>query len=138
LHLAETYEKFIPSDKQGRLDAYAWTFWQVGGLGPMIGQWGHFLNAQGDHDYALERYLAETLRLFDVLDKRLANAEYLAGSEYSIADMMCWPWAEGGLGFLDKAAGDRAPAAVNVRRWIGEVSIRPAVIRALDIAERNL
>lgn len=138
MHLAEKFGQFLPSKGQSRIDALAWTFWQVGGLGPMIGQWGHFLNADGDHAYALERYLSETLRLFDVLDQRLGEHEYLAGQEYTIADIMCWPWAEGGLSFLDKAAGDRTPTATNVRRWIGEISMRPSVIRALDISEQHL
>lgn len=131
LHLALRHDRFLPVDDQGRADALAWTFWQVGGLGPMIGQWGHFLMADGEHDYARERYLAETLRLYDVLETRLDAAAYLAGVDYSIADMMTFPWAKGGLGFLEKAAADRLPPLPMTRAWVSSIEGRPAVERAL-------
>lgn len=126
LHLAETANLFLPPSPQGRADALNWAFWQVGGLGPMIGQWGHFLNAEGQHGYAMERYLTESLRLFGVLESRLAGAPYLAGADYSIADMMVFPWAEGGLGFLRGQATDRVPDLPAVDTWISRIAARPA------------
>ncbi|KIT18232.1 glutathione S-transferase family protein [Jannaschia aquimarina] len=132
LHLAVNHGRFLPTNGQARADALAWTFWQVGGLGPMIGQWGHFLMADGDHTYARERYLAETLRLYGVLEGRLAKAKNLAGPDYSIADMMVFPWAKGGLGFLEKAAADRLPDLPATRAWIERIAGRPAVAQALE------
>ncbi len=132
LHLAVNHGRFLPTSGQARADALAWTFWQVGGLGPMIGQWGHFQMADGDHDYAQERYLAETLRLYGVLEGRLAEAENLAGADYSIADMMVLPWAKGGLGFLENAAADRLPDLPATRAWIDRIAGRSAVARALE------
>ncbi len=139
LHLAEKNGKFLARDGQGHADVLAWTFWQVGGLGPMIGQWGHFLMAEEKLPYAIERYLAETIRLFEVLETRLTDATYLAGDAYSIADMMSFPWAKGGLQYLENAAADRLPDLTQTRRWIAEIDARPAVIAALskldDIAQ---
>ncbi len=132
LHLAEKNGQFLPHDGQARADALAWTFWQVGGLGPMIGQWGHFLMAEEKLPYAIERYLAETIRLFEVLETRLTDATYLAGDAYSIADMMSFPWAKGGLQYLEQATAGRLPALTQTRRWIAEIDKRPAVITALS------
>lgn len=127
LHLAEKHGRFLPTQGQARADALAWAFWQVGGLGPMIGQWGHFLMAEEKLPYAVERYLSETLRLFGVLENRLSEATYLAGDMYSIADMMSFPWARGGLIYLDRSAPDRLPDLPHTRRWISEIEQRPAV-----------
>lgn len=132
LHLAEQNGQFLPPERQARADVLAWTFWQVGGLGPMIGQWGHFLMAEEKIPYATERYLAETIRLFEVLETRLTEAKYLAGDTYSIADMMSFPWAKGGLQYLEQAAADRLPDLPQTRRWIAEIDARPAVIAALS------
>lgn len=131
LHLAQRHGRFLPDAPQARADALAWTFWQVGGLGPMMGQWGHFLMAKDPQPYATERYLAETLRLLEVMEARLAAHPYLAGAEYSIADMMSFPWVKGGLGFLEARAADRLPPLPNLRRWMDRVAARPAVARAL-------
>ncbi|WP_299414776.1 glutathione S-transferase N-terminal domain-containing protein [uncultured Sulfitobacter sp.] len=138
LHLAEKHGAFLPADGQARADALAWTFWQVGGLGPMIGQWGHFQMAPEKLPYAIERYLAETLRLFDVLEKRLAEQPYLAGGMYSVADIMTFPWAKGGLQFLDGAVADRLTPLAHTRRWIQQIDTRPAVVRALARLDRTV
>ena len=130
LHLAQKHAAFLPEGGQARADALAWTFWQVGGLGPMIGQWGHFLMAPENLPYAIERFLAETLRLYSVLEARLGAQPYLAGDTYSIADMMSFPWAKGGLSYLEGAAADRLPPLPATRRWIAEIEARPAVARA--------
>ena len=92
LYLAEKTGKFLPADIYGRYDAIQWTFWQMGGLGPMAGQNHHFRNyAQEKIQYAIDRYVNETNRLYGVLNKRLADREFIAG-DYSIADMACYPW----------------------------------------------
>jgi GST-like protein len=95
MYLAEKTGKFLPADPRGRKAALEWLFWQVGGLGPMLGQHGHFkLYAPERIAYATDRYRRETLRLYGVLDKRLAVAEHLAGADYSIADMAVFPWVQ--------------------------------------------
>lgn len=95
LYLAEKTGQFLPTDPRGRKAALEWLFWQVGGLGPMLGQHGHFkLYAPERIAYATDRYRRETLRLYGVLEGRLAAAEYLAGAEYSIADMAVFPWVQ--------------------------------------------
>ena len=92
LYLAEKTGKFLPADLYGRYDAIQWTFWQMGGLGPMAGQNHHFSNyAQEKIQYAIDRYVNETNRLYGVLNKRLADREFIAG-DYSIADMASYPW----------------------------------------------
>ncbi len=92
LYLADKTGKFIPKDLRGRVAALEWLFWQMGGLGPMSGQNNHFSNYATDKiQYAMDRYRNEVNRLYGVMDRRLADHDYLAG-EYSIADMACYPW----------------------------------------------
>jgi GSH-dependent disulfide-bond oxidoreductase len=95
VYLAEKTGQFLPADLRGRKAVLEWLFWQVGGLGPMLGQHGHFrLYAPERIAYATERYWAEALRLYGVLDKQLARHEHVAGADYSIADMACFPWIQ--------------------------------------------
>ncbi len=92
LYLAEKTGKFIPSDVRGRAEVLQWLFWQVGGLGPMAGQNGHFnVYAPEKVPYAIDRYTRETTRLYGVLNKRLADRRFVAGEDYSIADMASYP-----------------------------------------------
>jgi GST-like protein len=92
LYLADKTGQFIPNTLRGRLDVLQWLFWQMGGLGPMAGQNHHFATyALETIPYAIDRYVRETSRLYGVLNKRLADREYIAG-DYSIADMACYPW----------------------------------------------
>ena len=92
LYLAEKTGRFIPADIRGRAEVLQWLFWQMGGLGPMAGQNGHFNITRPEKlPYAIERYTNETNRLYGVLNKRLADREFIAG-DYSIADMACYPW----------------------------------------------
>ena len=92
LYLAEKSGRFLPAGLRHRVQAVEWLFWQVGGLGPMVGQNHHFARYAPERiPYAVERYVKETTRLYNVLDRRLADHEYLAGS-YSVADMATWPW----------------------------------------------
>ena len=117
---------FYPSDERARVCVDQWLFWQVGGLGPMLGQAHHFrIYAQEKIPYAIERFTTEAQRLYRVLDSRLGQADYLGG-DYSIADMACCTWAK----FHQKQGIDVA-ALPNVARWLGAVMERPAVQRGL-------
>ncbi|WP_437571320.1 glutathione S-transferase N-terminal domain-containing protein [Sorangium sp. So ce542] len=126
LYLAEKTGQLIPSDVRGRYEATQWLMWQMGGLGPMTGQAGHFSQyAPEKIPYAIERYTNEVRRLYGVMDKRLADRPYLAG-EYSIADVASFPWA-----MLYERYGVSADELPNFKRWIDAVRARPAVARGL-------
>ncbi len=134
LYLADKHGAFIPtaSHAQGRAEVLQWLFWQMAGLGPMMGQASHFRNyAPEKVPYAIERYTNESLRLLAVMDKRLADRDFLAGADYSIADMACYPWAMLGARLM---AGDTHMP--NVVRWVQAIAERPATARAYAIAER--
>lgn len=125
LYLAEKTGKFVPADLKGRADVLQWLFWQMGGLGPMLGQNLHFGQyAPVQLPYAIDRYVNETARLFKVLDKQLADNEYIAG-DYSIADMASYPWI---LKYpvLQQELDDYP----NLKRWYQQIATRPATIRA--------
>ena len=95
LYLADKHKQLIAQDLRGRTETLQWLFWQMAGLGPMLGQNGHFQhNAPEKIPYAIDRYVKETSRLYAVLDKRLAEREFIAG-DYSIADIACYPWTTG-------------------------------------------
>ena len=124
VYLAEKTGRFLPTEPRARAEVLAWLFWQVGGLGPMLGQHGHFqLYAKEKIPYAIERYADETQRLYGVLDRRLADRAHVAG-EYSIADMACWPWI-----VTYKAQGIDLARYPNVRRWYDALKQRPALRR---------
>jgi GST-like protein len=124
IHLAERTDRFLPKSEKERALTLSWVFFQVGGLGPMMGQYGFFSRQEEKIPIALDRYKKESERLLGVLDKRLGEAEYLAG-EYSIADMMTYGWAKAYE--LFKIPGDTIP---NVVKWIERLNARPAVQRA--------
>lgn len=93
LYLAEKHGKLIPKDNSGKWKCTEWLMWQMGGAGPMLGQAHHFVHFNPDKsEYAKERYSKEAARLYGVLDRRLAESAFLAGEEYSIADIATWPW----------------------------------------------
>ena len=109
-----------------------WLFWQMAGLGPMTGQYGHFhVYAPEAIGYAKERYRKEAERLLGVLDARLEGRDFIAGDDYSIADMACYPW----ISPYDRAPLDLAPFA-NVRRWQAAIRARPATQRAYAWSKR--
>lgn len=127
LYLAEKTGRFIPADPRGRAEVLQWLFWQVGGLGPMAGQNGHFVvYAPEKVPYAIERYVKETNRLYGVLDRRLADREYIAG-DYSIADIACYPWI-----VPYEAHGQDLDDFPNLKRWFLTVQARPATMRTYD------
>ena len=128
LYLAEKTGKFWPADAARHWQTVEWLMWQMGGIGPMIGQVHHFVrNNKGKAPYAEERYLKETHRLYGVLDKRLAQEAYVAG-EYSIADMAIWPW----ISRFEWHTVDLNQYA-NVARWYKAIAARPAVARGYDV-----
>ena len=126
LYLARKTGKFIATDPRGMVTCLEWLFWQMGGLGPMTGQYGHFtVYAPEKIPYAIERYTREARRLLGVLDQRLHGREYICGNEYSIADMACYPWIDP----YEKAPLDLT-AYAEVRRWRETIRARPATARA--------
>ena len=134
LYLADKHGRFIapPGETQPRAEVLQWLFWQMGGLGPMLGQANHFCRyAPEQVPYAINRYRNEGLRLLHVLDRRLADRAFVAGDDYSIADMASYPWAKSGVELL----GD-GEALVDLRRWLAAIAARPATIRAYALAER--
>jgi GSH-dependent disulfide-bond oxidoreductase len=127
LYLAEKSEHFIPNESRGRVEVLQWLFWQVGGLGPMLGQNHHFTRyAPEKIPYAIDRYVKETNRLYGVLNKRLADREYIAGP-YSIADMACYPWI-----VSYELQGQRLEDFPHVQRWFEAIRARPATVRAYE------
>jgi len=127
LYLAEKAEQFIPSDSRGRVEVLQWLFWQMGGLGPMLGQNHHFSNyAPEKIPYAIDRYVKETNRLYGVLNRRLAEREFVAGA-YSIADMAAYPWI-----VPYAAQGQKLEDFPHLKRWFEAIKSRPATLRAYE------
>ena len=127
LYLAEKTGSFIPADLRSRKTVTEWLFWQMGGLGPMAGQNHHFGQyAPQKIPYAIDRYVQETNRLYGVLDRRLQEHEYLA-SDYSIADMACYPWI-----VPYERQQQQLVDFPNLKRWFESIQSRPAVIRAYE------
>jgi GST-like protein len=126
-YLAEKTGRFLPTDIRQRSKVLEWLFWQVGGLGPMAGQNGHFnVYAPEKVPYAIDRYVNETKRLYGVLDKQLADNEFVAG-EYSIADMAIYPW------IVPHEAHKQVLADhPNLNRWFERVAARPAVVSVYE------
>lgn len=132
LYLAEKTGRFIPQDLRGRQEALQWLFWQMGGLGPMAGQNHHFNRfAPEKVPYAIQRYVKETARLYGVLDRRLADRAFVAGDDYSIADMAIYPWIVPHV--YQEQDLDDFP---HVKRWFQAIQARPATVRAYDLVER--
>ena len=126
IYLGEKTGKFIPTDARKRVAMFEWLMWQMGGFGPMLGQAHHFLGLDTQVPYGSERYVKEANRLYGVMDRRLAENDYLAGDEYTIADIACYPWAH------------RHPRHKvdlndykNVKRWYDAVGARPAVQKGM-------
>lgn len=127
-YLGRKTGRFYPVDERARVEVDEWLFWQMGGLGPMAGQTHHFrIYAPEQIPYAVDRYTNETNRLYGVLNKRLAEREYLAG-EYSIADMASYPWAK----LWERQGQDISPFP-HMQRWLAANAARPAVQRGIAV-----
>ncbi|MBT4016924.1 MAG: thiol:disulfide oxidoreductase [Alphaproteobacteria bacterium] len=132
IYLAEKTGKFLSTEPKARWEALQWLFWQIGGFGPMAGQLSHFVNyAEGEHDYALNRYANEYDRLLTVMDGWLEGREFLAG-DYSIADMAIWPWLLPYKRFEQPL--DHLP---NVRRWHDTMKVRPACRKGVEVGKEE-
>jgi GST-like protein len=126
LYLAEKTGQFLPKDIRGRMNVLQWLFWQMAGLGPMAGQNGHFnVYAPEKVPYAIDRYTRETARLYGVLNKQLDGRDFINGSDYSIADMACYPWIVPHQNHKQNLAD-----FPHVQRWFEAIRARPATIRA--------
>lgn len=128
-YLAEKTGQFLPADLRGRAEVMQWLFWQMAGLGPMAGQNHHFVQyAPEQIPYAVTRYVKETNRLYGVLDKRLADREFVAGA-YSIADMAAYPWI-----VPHEQQRQTLTEFPHLKRWFDAIHARPAVQRAYEVA----
>jgi GST-like protein len=132
-YLAEKEGKFLPTDPRGRYDVAQWMFWQMANQGPKLGEQGHFRRAKaaganGDLTYALRRFDNEAHRIFGVMNLGLFNKQYLAAGQYTIADMICYPWAS------SWATRDiDIEEFPNMKRWLEEIGERPAVKKAMAL-----
>ena len=132
VHLAEKFGAFLPTDPAKRAEALSWLFWQVGSAPYLGGGFGHFYAyAPFKIEYAIDRFALETKRQLDVLDRRLAESQYLGGDEYTIADMAVWPWYGALAKGLVYGAGEflSVDEYKNVQRWTDELAQRPGVQR---------
>ena len=132
VHLAEKFGAFLPTGGQARAECLSWLFWQMGSAPFLGGGFGHFYAyAPTKIEYAIDRYAMEVKRQLDVLDRRLADNEFLAGNEYTIADMATWPWYGALAKGLVYGAGEflSVQEYKNVQRWTDAIAKRPAVKR---------
>jgi GST-like protein len=131
IYLADKTGRFLPTDMRGRSRVVQWVMWQMGGLGPMLGQHGHFaLYAQEKIPYAIERYRDEAARLYRVLDIQLGKTGAYVAGDYSIADIACFPWT-----MTHKAQGFTFDDYPNVKRWYAAVRARPQVQAGLAVGK---
>jgi GST-like protein len=128
LYLADKTGRLMPKETKARWQAVEWLMWQMGGLGPMLGQAHHFLRFNvGKAPYAEERYGTEAKRLYKVLNTRLEGRDFIAG-EYSMADIACWPWIS-----RFEWQGVDVGEYPNVKRWYNTIAERPAVRKGYDV-----
>jgi GST-like protein len=133
LYLAEKTGKLLPKDAAAKFDAIQWLMTQMSTVGPMFGQYVHFLRfAPAGNDYSKSRYFTQAMRVCEAIDRRLAHATYLAGSEYSIADVATFPWMRNVPALLGAEASAKIP---NIVRWVKAIDERPAVKKGLAEAD---
>jgi len=141
LYHAEKFDAFVPTEAADRAECLSWLFWQVGSAPYLGGGFGHFyVYAPTKIEYAIDRYAMETKRQLDVLDRRLAETQYLAGDEYTIADIAAWPWygtlASGEL-YKDAGTFLSVHEYTHVQRWASSIAARPAVQRGRRVNRIN-
>jgi GST-like protein len=128
MYLAEKTARLMPADMAGRYRVIQWLMFQMGGIGPLLGQTHHFrVYAPEPIPYAVDRYTNEAARLYAVMDRRLAESEYLA-DDYSIADIACFPWLR-----RPERQGQRHDDFPNLKRWFDAIAARPAVQRGVEV-----
>jgi GST-like protein len=131
IYLAEKTGKFLAPKGEQRAKALEWLMWQMGGVGPMLGQANHFINTAPEKiPYAIDRYITEAARLIKVLDTRLGEAAFMGG-DYSIADMATYPWISVAFPLIAQGKPEIVGEAAHVKRWLDEVGARPAVQRGM-------
>lgn len=131
IYLAEKTGKFLPKTPAGRYDAIQWVMFQMANIGPMMGQAYHFRKyAPKKISYGINRYTREVIRIYGVMDGQLKKNRYLAGRDYSIADIASWPWVR-----LHRGAGVKIGEFLNVARWLEEIAARPGVKRGMEVLE---
>jgi GST-like protein len=131
MYIAEKVGKFYPQDVRTRYEVIQWVFWQMANQGPKTGERGHFFrlaDSQGDQSYAVRRFSDEVNRLYGVLDNRLYDRRYLAGDEYTIADMAAYPWT-----VAWEAQGQDINDFPYFKRWFEELSERPALQKGMAV-----
>jgi len=131
LYLAEKAGKFLPQDVRGKTEVTQWVIWQMANQGPKLGECGHFRrlgDSQGDQSYAVRRFTDEANRLYGVMNNRLYDRRYLAGDEYTIADMISYPWTVGW-----KGQGQDIEEFKHFKRWFDEIGERAAVKRGMAV-----
>jgi GST-like protein len=128
IYLAEKAGRLLPSDRFNRACVLQWLMFQMGGVGPMFGQAHHFLRAKDRNDYGIKRYGGEVRRLYGVINERFGQSRYLAGGEYTIADVATFPWIS-----RHDWHGVDLREFPNVARWYAEISRRPAVRRGMEV-----
>lgn len=130
----------LPNTEAQRLEALQWVFFQVGGVGPMMGQFGHFFKFADqsiNHDYALARYRDEVRRLLQVLEQQLTGQDFIVGTDYSIADLSIWPWIRTLHGFYAATEALGLDDFPRVNDWLGRCQSRPASQAAVKIPAQN-
>jgi len=133
LYLAEKTGKLLPTDRAAKYDAIQWLMTQMSTVGPMFGQFVHFVRfAPAGNDYSKSRYQTQAARVTEVIDQRLAANAYLAGAEYSVADVATYPWLRNVPALLGAEVAAKFP---HVTRWVNTISERPAVKKALAAVE---
>ena len=129
LYLASKTGRFLPEDVRGRFETLEWLMFQMGGVGPMLGQAHHFrIYAPQKVEYAIERYTNEAKRLYGVMDRRLAKTKYIAGPQYTIADIAIFPWLRSW-----KNQGIEWNDFPHLKGWFDEIGARPAVQRGVEV-----
>lgn len=134
IYLAEKTGKLLASSGAERYRALEWLNWQMGGIGPMFGQLGFFaIRSEEKSALAITRFSEESGRLLNVLERRLQESAYLAGDNYTIADIICYPWVFSGTTYLKPALGEVIEAMPSVNRWLSAVGRREAVKRGMAV-----
>jgi GSH-dependent disulfide-bond oxidoreductase len=133
-YLAEKSGRFLPRTGPARFKTLEWLHWQIGGLGPMLGQLGFFAKRSEEKaPLAIKRFTDEADRLLGVMDRRLTETEYLAGNDYSIADIATYPWSFAATTFLKDVLAESLSTKPAIHRWLKTIGSRPAVQRGMDI-----